>query len=71
MLRVVAAAELGGNQIQRQVARIDVVLRATVVTGVDFATADNDATTCSTVRVEVLRHAQVVLEGLLNEREKL
>lgn len=69
VLRVVAAtAELGGNQVQRQVARIDVVLGATVVAGVQVstgaATTDNDASAGSTVGVEVLCYAQVVLEGL-------
>lgn len=67
VLRVIAASELGGNEIQRQVARIDVVFRATVVAGIDV-TADDDAasaTTAGPIRIEVLRHAQVVLEGLL------
>lgn len=54
------AAQLGRHQIQRQVARVDVVLRAAVLAGVHVLA---DAATAAGVKV-LLRYPQVVLEGL-------
>lgn len=57
MLRRVAA-ELGRHQVERQVARVEIVLRPAIVATVA------DQQLAATVRVEVLCRAQVLLEGL-------
>lgn len=52
------ATQLSGHQIQRQVARIDIVLGAAVLAGIHFGTA------AAAAGVEVLlRYSEIVLEG--------